>query len=183
MNILKISRLSILWFCLLAIACAEDKGNYTYEDKAVITIDSISSMLSVLANAEYIDLKPVVTSNLEGIIDERNTNFEFAYQRKNSEGEWEEVANTKDLHMLLPISISESGIRSDMPISMASLALRQRIGLGSPAKSAKDGCLFTPGNCSRNCNGEQMKAIRYTMKTALICNCRMLIVWITRMSC
>ena len=51
------------------------------------------------------------------------------------------------------------------------------------AKSAKDGCLFTPGNCSRNCNGEQMKAIRYTMKTALICNCRMLIVWITRMSC
>ena len=73
MNILKISRLSMLWFCLLAIACAEDKGNYTYEDKAVITIDSISSMLSVLANAEYIDLKPVVTSNLEGIIDERNT--------------------------------------------------------------------------------------------------------------
>lgn len=63
-------------------SCAEDKGNYTYEDKAVITIDSISSMLSVLANAEYIDLKPVVTSNLEGIIDERNTNFEFAYQRK-----------------------------------------------------------------------------------------------------
>ena len=65
MNILKISRLNMLWFCLLAIACAEDKGNYTYEDKAVITIDSISSMLSVLANAEYIDLKPVVTSNLE----------------------------------------------------------------------------------------------------------------------
>ena len=63
MNILKISRLSMLWFCLLAIACAEDKGNYTYEDKAVITIDSISSMLSVLANAEYIDLKPVVTSS------------------------------------------------------------------------------------------------------------------------
>ena len=30
---------------------------------------------------------------------------------------------------------------------------------------------------------EQMKVIRYTMKTALICNCRMLIVWITRMSC
>ena len=65
----------MLWFCLLAIACAEDKGNYTYEDKAVITIDSISSMLSVLANAEYIDLKPVVTSNLEGIIDERNSNL------------------------------------------------------------------------------------------------------------
>ena len=38
MNILKISRLSMLWFCLLAIACAEDKGNYTYEDKAVIKI-------------------------------------------------------------------------------------------------------------------------------------------------
>ena len=72
----------------------------------IITIDSISSMLSVLANAEYIDLKPVVTSNLEGIIDERNTNFEFAYQRKNSEGEWEEVANTKDLHMLAAL---ESG--------------------------------------------------------------------------
>ena len=45
-------------------------------------------------------------SNLEGIIDERNTNFEFAYQRKNSEGEWEEVANTKDLHMLAAL---ESG--------------------------------------------------------------------------
>ena len=82
----------------------------------------------------------------------------------------------------IPILLDEWN-RSDMPISMASLALRQRIGLGPPAKSAKDGCLFTPGNCSRNCNGEQMKVIRYTMKTALICNCRMLIVWITRMSC
>lgn len=42
MNILKISRLNMLWFCLLAIACAEDKGNYTYEDKAVITIGIFS---------------------------------------------------------------------------------------------------------------------------------------------
>ena len=55
MNILKISRLSMLWFCLLAIACAEDKGNYTYEDKAVITIDSISSKITELTNAVYID--------------------------------------------------------------------------------------------------------------------------------
>ena len=64
MNILKISRLSMLWFCLLAIACAEDKGNYTYEDKAVITIDSISSMLSVLANAKELLMSGIRTSNL-----------------------------------------------------------------------------------------------------------------------
>ena len=65
MNILKISRLSVLWLCLLVTACADDKGNYTYEDKAVITIDGISQRVAVLAGAEYIDLKPVVTSNLE----------------------------------------------------------------------------------------------------------------------
>ena len=40
MNILKISRLSMLWFCLLAIACAEDKGNYTYEEVFLIDFDS-----------------------------------------------------------------------------------------------------------------------------------------------
>lgn len=100
MNILKISRLFCLLGCLFVVACADDKGNYTYEDKAVITIDGISQMVAVLANAEYIDLKPVVTSNLEGTIDDRNTNFEFAYQRKNSEGKWVEVGNTKDLYML-----------------------------------------------------------------------------------
>lgn len=100
MNILKISRLSVLWLCLLVTACADDKGNYTYEDKAVITIDGISQRVAVLAGAEYIDLKPVVTSNLEGVIDDQNTNFEFCYQRKNSEGEWVDVGNTKDLYML-----------------------------------------------------------------------------------
>ena len=50
MNILKISRLNMLWFCLLAIACAEDKGNYTYEDKAANT-DSIDEMLSIVMTA------------------------------------------------------------------------------------------------------------------------------------
>lgn len=106
MNILKISRLGILWVCLLAVACAEDKGNYTYGDKAVITIDNIDQQISVLVGAEYIDLKPVVTSDLEGVIDDRNPNFEFSYQRKNSRGEWVEVGNKKDLYMLASL---ESG--------------------------------------------------------------------------
>ena len=100
MNILKISRLLILWACLFVMSCAEDKGNYNYDDKAIIFIENISQMVSVLANAEYIDLKPVVTSSIEGTIDDQNTNFEFCYQRKNSEGKWVEVGDKKDHYML-----------------------------------------------------------------------------------
>lgn len=100
MYTLKFLRPCILCSFLLVAACAEDKGNYTYGDKAVITIDGIASRIDVLAGAEYIDLKPTVTSNLEGIIDDGNPNFEFLYQRKNSRGEWVEVGDKKDLYIL-----------------------------------------------------------------------------------
>lgn len=104
MNIKKISRLVGLWTCLLLVACADDKGNYSYQDKAIITIEGISQTISVLAGAEYIDLKPEVTSSLEGVIDDENPNFEFSYQRRNSEGEWVDVAHQKDLYQLASLS-------------------------------------------------------------------------------
>lgn len=104
MNIKNMFYLFSLCVCLFLGACADDKGNYTYRDKAFITIDNISQMVSVLVGAEYIDLKPMVTSSIEGVIDDENENFEFSYQRKNSEGEWVEVARQKDLYMLASLS-------------------------------------------------------------------------------
>ena len=44
-------------------SCSDDKGNYTYSDANIITIENIPALTSVLANAEYVDLKPVVTSS------------------------------------------------------------------------------------------------------------------------
>ena len=41
-------------------SCSDDKGNYTYSDANIITIENIPALTSVLANAEYVDLKPVV---------------------------------------------------------------------------------------------------------------------------
>ena len=104
MNRRKILRQIALWASLLGAACADDKGNYTYLDKAVIAISGIPQMVSVLSNTEYVDLKPEVVSSIEGVIDEQNPNFEFSYQRKNSEGEWVEVSNTKDLYMMTSLS-------------------------------------------------------------------------------
>ncbi len=104
MNIRKISCQIVLWASLLVVACADDKGNYTYLDKAVIAIGGIPQRVSVLSNVEYVDLKPEVVSSIEGVIDEQNPNFEFSYQRKNSEGEWVEVSNTKNLYMTVTLS-------------------------------------------------------------------------------
>ena len=48
---------------LLALAvtpsCTDDKGNYDYEPKAEVTI-KLPESITVLANAEYIDLKPEI---------------------------------------------------------------------------------------------------------------------------
>lgn len=104
MNRMKISCLVSLWMCLLFMSCSDDKGNYSYQDKAYILIENIDQTVPVLAGAEYIDVKPVVTSTLEGVIDDENPNFEFLYQRKNSEGEWVDVAHKKDLYELASLS-------------------------------------------------------------------------------
>ena len=66
-----------------APACTDDKGNYDYEPKAEVTI-KLPESITVLANAEYIDLKPEITSTLEGEITDANPNFEFSFKYKDS---------------------------------------------------------------------------------------------------
>ncbi len=89
----------------LALAsCAEDKGNYTYSEENTITIDNIPTLTSVLANAEYVDLKPIVTSSIDGDVKADNTNYSFVYMRKNSEGKWVKLGDQKDLHILAEMS-------------------------------------------------------------------------------
>lgn len=105
---IRISIQTLLFFasCLL-MACTEDKGNYTYETKTVITIDSIADEISVLANAEYIDLKPVITSNIEGVIEEGNPNFEFTCMRAYSDPKWVDMnpEHTKDIHLMADMPV------------------------------------------------------------------------------
>lgn len=104
MNRMKISCLVGLWMSLLLMSCSDDKGNYSYQEKAYLLIENIDQTIPVLVGAEYIDVKPVVTSTLEGVIDDENPNFEFLYQRKNSEGNWVDVAHKKDLYELASLS-------------------------------------------------------------------------------
>ena len=90
----------------LATSCTDDKGNYTYEERAVVTIDMPTSV-TVLANAEYIDLKPVITSSIEGEITNENPNFSFSFKYKNSDGKWVELneKGTKDIYLLATLGI------------------------------------------------------------------------------
>lgn len=58
-------------------SCSKDKGNYTYSDKNIITIENIPALTSVLANAEYVDLKPVITSSIDGDVKADDANYSF----------------------------------------------------------------------------------------------------------
>ncbi len=92
--------LNILLFLTLLISCSEDKGNYIYDDKELITIE-IPAQLNALAFAESVDVKPIITSNLRGTIDKGSQGFEFMCETKNSDGKWEPMGtlNEKDVHI------------------------------------------------------------------------------------
>ena len=102
-NILLVASVAVL---AVATSCTDDKGNYTYEERAVVTIDMPTSV-TVLANAEYIDLKPVITSSIEGEITNENPNFSFSFKYKNSDGKWVELneKGTKDIYLLATLGI------------------------------------------------------------------------------
>ncbi len=102
-NILLVASMAVL---AVATSCTDDKGNYTYEERAVVTIDMPTSV-TVLANAEYIDLKPVITSSIEGEITNENPNFSFSFKYKNSDGKWVELneKGTKDIYLLATLGI------------------------------------------------------------------------------
>lgn len=91
---------------LLLFSCLDDKGNYTYKEKEILTID-MPTTLSVVAKAEYIDIKPVVTSTTEGIIEEGNPNYEFLYERVNSDGDWIDLdtEHHKDLYRMADMGV------------------------------------------------------------------------------
>ena len=91
--------LAFLAASLLA-ACTEDKGNYSYSEKTIITIEGIPDEISVLAHAEHLDLAPIITSNTEGEIKADNPDFEFACMRASSDPKWVDMnpEHTKDVH-------------------------------------------------------------------------------------
>lgn len=103
-TILKFSRLTgICLSVFLFFACSEDKGNYTYDEKNILTIDGIPDGLSLLAGLDYLDVKPTVTSSVEGVIASDNENFSFSYQYK-KEDKWVDMGNGKDLHWRADLS-------------------------------------------------------------------------------
>lgn len=107
MKIVKFTKIFLVCFLLPFISCVEDEGNYTYEDKSIITID-IPVEISVLANAEYIDIKPVITSSVEGDIEEGNPNFEFSCMRSGDSSErWVDLnpEKKKDIYMMANLGV------------------------------------------------------------------------------
>lgn len=98
---------------LMLASCAEDKGNYEYSDKEIITIADIPEQISVLANAENIVITPTITSNLRGEIGNNHADFEFSCQRK-EDNKWVEMCSnpqTKDINMLADISAKQHTCR------------------------------------------------------------------------
>lgn len=107
-NILK---LMLFLNVLLVLSCTEDKGNYSYRDKQVITVEGIPQERACLSGSDYIDLHPVITSSIDGNIDGENPKYAFLYEQMNSEGEWKTVAQTKDLYMLASLSSGKHAFR------------------------------------------------------------------------
>lgn len=77
----------ILLLFIFLLSCSDDKGNYVYDDKEVITIE-FPTQLTGLAFAEDINIDPTITSNLRGNIESEAQGFEFYCERKNSDGDW-----------------------------------------------------------------------------------------------
>ena len=97
---LKLSQYAGICFSMFLFSCSEDKGNYDYTEKQVITIDGIPESISVESELDYIDFKPTVTSAIDGELTEENENYTFLYQKKNSEGKWVDVEEGKDIYQL-----------------------------------------------------------------------------------
>jgi len=100
-------------FMLLSISCAEDKGNYEYGEKEIITIEGIPEQISVLSNAENIVITPTITSSLRGEIGNNHEDFEFSCQRK-EDSKWIEMCsdpNIKDIDILADLSAKQHTCR------------------------------------------------------------------------
>ena len=87
--------LYILLVSTLFCACADDKGNYIYDDKEVLTIE-MPTQITALAFAEDIHITPTITSNLKGDINLISEEFEVFCHRKNSDNEWVEIGEISD---------------------------------------------------------------------------------------
>lgn len=62
---------------LVLSACYEDKGNYDYSEVPVISIEGIPASITAIQKVDEIQINPTIKSSTEGVIDEKNSNFEF----------------------------------------------------------------------------------------------------------
>lgn len=61
---------------LLYTSCYEDKGNYTYTVKDIITI-TLPEDIKAMSHAEYLNITPTIHSSINGTIDADNTDYEY----------------------------------------------------------------------------------------------------------
>lgn len=66
-----------LLLLLFAASCAEDKGNYTYEDVPEITITGVQENYDLMRGVDPLVFIPTVTSSTEGEIAADNPNYEY----------------------------------------------------------------------------------------------------------
>lgn len=81
-------------------ACYEDKGNYDYNESAVaqITIDGLPETMTIAQKVDVIDLKPTITSSLDGVIDDNNENFDFSCKFLINSGYFEDGEREMDIN-------------------------------------------------------------------------------------
>ena len=83
----KITIPGCLLLVLLALAgCYDDKGNYDYEEVPLISIENIDASYSCLRNADALEIRPKITSSIEGEIAPDNPNYEYSCRLGNASG-------------------------------------------------------------------------------------------------
>ncbi len=110
-KIIRYAQSFLLCSMLFLYACSDDEGNYTYSDKQVIEITGVPFETSLLSGAEYIDIKPTITSSIDGEIEEGNPDYTFQYQQKNSSGDWVDVTSEKNLYQLARLGSGKHAFR------------------------------------------------------------------------
>ena len=66
-----------LFLLIFVTSCADDKGNYNYEEKPEISITNVQKTYDLLRGVDNLVFTPTITSSTEGEITADNPNYEY----------------------------------------------------------------------------------------------------------
>lgn len=79
-------------------ACYDDKGNYDYSEIPEISIEGIPEKVTAIQKVDSIQINPVIKSSIEGVIDEKNPNFEFGCSILTKSGVFSDNSRKHDIN-------------------------------------------------------------------------------------